>query len=359
MLLEQHECIILIIFSFFIQIFLYPSLIKLFLLWQNGGQPIRDDGPKSHIIKAGTPTMGGIGIIFTVIITTIIYMLFYNKSVNNSLIWACIFILSSYGLIGFIDDYIKIKYRNSYGISGKSRLITQFILALISILFMKISILDISDSFLNKIIYYIINIYKHHNYVNFPFNIKINLGIFYYFFAAIVIVGAANATNLTDGLDGLVSVPLIINFAYFSLISCGIIKYSNINHDLLNISSISYLSCICIGSCLGFLWYNAHPAKIFMGDVGSLSLGGISGMIAVSLNIEILFFFASGLFVIEALSVIIQVVYYRIYKKRIFLMAPIHHHYEKSGLTESQIVIRFWILSLIFPLFSFILFNYK
>ena len=297
--------------------------------------PIRDDGPGDHIIKKiGTPTMGGLVILIGIILSAVMW-----SDLNNIYILFSLYILISFGLLGFLDDYKKIKNNNSTGLSFRFKLFTQIILSIIGISFLT---------------YYLE--YQELTYLYFPFikDLFINLSWFFIPFSVFVIVGASNAVNLTDGLDGLATVPVILVASCFAFISyvAGNIIFS----DYLQITYIEgtgEISIFCgaiIGSCLGFLWFNAPPAKIFMGDTGSLSLGGSLGAIGIMTKHEIVLAITGGLFVLEAFSVIVQVVSYKLTGKRVFKMAPIHHHFEKKGWPESTVVIRFWIISIILAL---------
>ena len=297
--------------------------------------PIRDDGPGDHIIKKiGTPTMGGLVILIGIILSVVMW-----SDLGNIYILFSLYILISFGLLGALDDYKKIKNNNSSGVSFKFKLFTQIILSLIGISFLT---------------YYLE--YQELRNLYFPFfkDLFINLGWFFIPFSVFIIVGASNAVNLTDGLDGLATVPVILVAACFAFISyvAGNIIFS----DYLQITYIEgtgEIAIFCgaiIGSCLGFLWFNAPPAKIFMGDTGSLSLGGSLGAIGIITKHEIVLAITGGLFVLEALSVIVQVISYKLTGKRVFEMAPIHHHFEKKGWAESTIVIRFWIISIILAL---------
>ena len=294
--------------------------------------PIRDDGPEEHIIKKiGTPTMGGAIILFGLIVSVLCW-----GDLSNINILFCLYIAISFGLLGALDDYKKIKHRNSLGISSKLKIILQILLAIIGVIFFTF-LVDNQE---------ITNLY-------FPFfkNLIINLGWFFFPFAVFVIVGSSNAVNLTDGLDGLATVPVILVAACFAFISyvTGNIVFA----DYLQIPYIEgtgEISIFCgaiIGSCLGFLWFNAPPAKIFMGDTGSLSLGGSLGAVGIITKHEIVLAITGGLFVLEAVSVMVQVISFKLTGKRIFKMAPIHHHFEKKGWPESTVVIRFWIISII------------
>ena len=316
-------------------IFLIGSpLIKYFSKKQITG-PIRQDGPIDHIIKkSGTPTMGGLMILIGIITSTLMW-----ADLNNIYIWIVLFVCTSFGLLGFIDDYLKIKFKNSSGINAKLKFLGQFFVSLVTIL---------------VLIYFtdhetISNLY-------FPFfkNLVLHMGLFFIPFGIFVIIGSSNAVNLTDGLDGLATVPVMLVALSFSLI-CYLVgntifaNYLQIQY----IPEVGELSVFCgsiVGSCLGFLWYNAPPAKIFMGDTGSLSLGGSVASVAIIAKHEIVLAIIGGLFVLETASVIIQVVSYKLTGKRVFKMAPIHHHFEKKGWAESTVVIRFWIISIILAL---------
>ena len=294
--------------------------------------PIRGDGPEDHIVKKiGTPTMGGVIILFGLLISVLLW-----ADLSNINILFCIYITVSFGLLGAFDDFKKIKYSNSSGISSKLKIILQILLAVIGVsLFVYYA--DFQD---------MTNLY-------FPFfkNLIINLGWFFIPFSIFVIIGSSNAVNLTDGLDGLATVPVILVAACFAFISyvTGNIVFSNYL-QIPYIEGTGEISIFCgaiIGSCLGFLWFNAPPAKIFMGDTGSLSLGGSLGAIGIITKHEIVLAITGGLFVLEAVSVMVQVISFKLTGKRIFKMAPIHHHFEKKGWPESTVVIRFWIISII------------
>ncbi len=294
--------------------------------------PIRDDGPSDHIIKKiGTPTMGGVIILIGVLISVLMW-----GDLKNIYIIFCLYIVLSFGLLGAFDDFKKIKNGNSSGISSRLKLTVQIILAVLGMFFL--------TWFVE---------YEELRNLYFPFfkNLMINLGWFFIPFSVFVIVGSSNAVNLTDGLDGLATVPVILVAGCFAFISyvTGNIVFS----DYLQITYIEdtgEIAIFCgaiIGACLGFLWFNAPPAKIFMGDTGSLSLGGSLGAVGIITKHEIVLAITGGLFVLEAFSVMVQVISYKLTGKRIFKMAPIHHHFEKKGWPESTVVIRFWIISII------------
>jgi phospho-N-acetylmuramoyl-pentapeptide-transferase len=299
------------------------------------GQPIRECGPESHLItKKGTPTMGGIMILLAIVISTLLW-----ADISNIFVWIVLLVTVFFGFIGFLDDYAKLTKKSHIGVRGKTKLMLEIGIALIAAYFIS-AYSPVARS----------------THLALPFfkNLLINLFIFYYLFAAFVIVGASNAVNLTDGLDGLAIVPVMIAVCCFGLISylVGNFKYSEylqIHH----IPSSGELSVICgaiLGAGLGFLWYNAPPAQVFMGDTGSLSLGAALGSMAVITKHEIVLAIIGGLFVMETLSVMIQVAYFKRTGKRVFLMSPIHHHFEKKGWSEPKVVIRFWIIAVIFAL---------
>ena len=320
------------IFTSMFVVFLVGNPLISFFSSRQIHDPIREDGPSHHIIKKiGTPTMGGLIILLGVFSGILLW-----GDLTNTYNWFLIYIAGSFGLLGAYDDYKKIKFNNSSGVSSKFKITLQIILALIGI-----SIL------------YFYNQSSELENLYFPFfkNLVINLGWFFIPFYLFVIVGSSNAVNLTDGLDGLATVPVILVaacFAFISYVSGNIIfsDYLQIPY----IQGVGEASIFCgsiIGACLGFLWFNAPPAKIFMGDTGSLSLGGSLGAIGIITKHEIVLAIIGGLFVLEAISVIVQVISFKITGKRIFKMAPIHHHFEKKGWPESTVVIRFWIISII------------
>ncbi|MBD1157101.1 phospho-N-acetylmuramoyl-pentapeptide-transferase [Pelagibacterales bacterium SAG-MED20] len=294
--------------------------------------PIREDGPTDHIVKKiGTPTMGGVLILLGLFSGILLW-----GDLSNYYIWFLLFIVSAFGLLGAFDDYQKIRYKNSSGISFKFKIISQILIAVIGILMLS----HFSQNEELKNLY-------------FPFfkNLIINLGWFFIPFSVFIIVGSSNAVNLTDGLDGLATVPVILVascFAFISYVTGNIVfsEYLQIPY----IQGMGEVSIFCgsiIGACLGFLWFNAPPAKIFMGDTGSLALGGSLGAVGIITKHEIVLAITGGLFVLEAVSVIVQVLSFKLTGKRVFRMAPIHHHFEKKGWAESTVVIRFWIISII------------
>jgi phospho-N-acetylmuramoyl-pentapeptide-transferase len=294
--------------------------------------PIRTDGPSDHIVKKiGTPTMGGVLILLGLFSGILLW-----GDLSSGYIWFLLFIVSSFGILGAYDDYKKIKFKNSSGISFKFKIISQILIATIGIILFRY-FYDYEE---------LTNLY-------FPFmkDLIINLGWFFIPFSVFIIVGSSNAVNLTDGLDGLATVPVILVAGCFAFISyvTGNIVFSDYL-QIPYIHGVGEVSVFCgsiIGACLGFLWFNAPPAKIFMGDTGSLALGGSLGAIGIITKHEIVLAITGGLFVLEATSVIVQVVSYKLTGKRVFKMAPIHHHFEKKGWAESTVVIRFWIISII------------
>ena len=310
-------------------------LINLLRRKQKKGQPIRSDGPESHILnKAGTPTMGGALILGAILVSTLLWARW-----DNGFVWMVLFVTYAYGAVGFADDYVKVVGQNSKGVSSRIRLGAGIVIALIaSVWAMYLHPAELSG------------------YLAFPVfkDALLNLSYLFIPFAVLVIVGAANAVNLTDGLDGLAIMPVMIAGGALGVIAYAVgrtdfTEYLDV-HYVAGTGEITIFVAALIGGGLGFLWYNAPPAAVFMGDTGSLALGGALGAIAVATKHEIVLAIVGGLFVVEALSVIIQVLYYKRTKKRVFLMAPIHHHFEKQGWAEPQIVIRFWIISLILAL---------
>jgi len=295
-------------------------------------QVIRTDGPESHLKKAGTPTMGGVMILAGIIIPTLLW-----ADLTNSYIWLALFITAGYGIIGFVDDYKKVVEKNPKGLSPRQKMFWQALLAL-------------------SVGAYLYSSTGFSTQLFFPFFKRLHpeLWIFFIPFAALVIVGASNAVNLTDGLDGLAIGPVAINAGTYMLFTyiAGNAKYSSYL-QIPYVPGAGELAVLCgamVGAGLGFLWYNSYPAEVFMGDVGSLSLGGALGTLAVLTKQEILLVIVGGIFVIEALSVIFQVGSYKYRGKRIFRMAPIHHHFERLGWAEPTIVIRFWIISVMLAL---------
>jgi phospho-N-acetylmuramoyl-pentapeptide-transferase len=311
-----------------------PRMIRWLKAKQKEGQPIRSDGPETHFAKAGTPTMGGLMILISVTISTLLW-----ADLASPLVWLALFVMVGYGLIGFGDDYLKLTKRNVKGLSGRRKILAQIAIGLIVTI---------------GVIYTLPPNLDTHVAIPFFKNMFIDLGWFFIPWALFVIIGSSNAVNLTDGLDGLAIVPVAICAACFGLICylVGRVDYA----DYLNISHVpgtGELAILCgalIGGALGFLWYNAPPAQIFMGDTGSLAMGGLLGTLAVMTKHELVLAIIGGLFVVETVSVIIQVVSFKLTGKRVFAMAPLHHHFEKKGWSEPTIVIRFWIIAFILAL---------
>ncbi|HZY53605.1 MAG TPA: phospho-N-acetylmuramoyl-pentapeptide-transferase [Reyranella sp.] len=317
-------------------VFLFGQpIIDTLRLKQGKGQPIREDGPASHLVtKKGTPTMGGLMILSGLLVSTLLW-----ANPRNPYVWVVLGVTLCFGLIGFYDDYLKVTKQSHKGFSGRTRLIAEAVIALAAcVVLTQLGRAPISTS------------------IVFPFfkDLVFNLGVWFVIVGAFIIVGAGNAVNLTDGLDGLAIVPVMIAAATFGLISyiVGNALFSEYL-QLHFVSGTGELSVLCgamIGAGLGFLWFNAPPASIFMGDTGSLALGGLLGTTAVAIKHEIVLAIVGGLFVLEAVSVIVQVVSFKLTGKRVFKMAPIHHHYEQMGWTEPQIVIRFWIVAVVLAL---------
>lgn len=306
-------------------------LIEVLRKRQGKGQPIRDDGPEGHFVKAGTPTMGGLLIVGALVTATLLW-----ARLDNPFVWLVLFVTLSFAVIGFADDYAKVSKQNTKGVPGKLRLGLGILIAVIAAYWAaQFHPVDLKGQLA-------LPVFK---------DTLLNLGIFYIPFSVCVIVGAANAVNLTDGLDGLAIMPVMIAGSTLGVIAYAVgrvdvTEYLDV-HYVPGTGEILVFSAALFGGGLGFLWYNAPPAAVFMGDTGSLALGGALGAIAIVTKHELVLAIVGGLFVVEALSVIIQVLYFKSTGKRVFLMAPIHHHFEKKGWAEPQIVIRFWIISLI------------
>lgn len=301
---------------------------------QKGGQPIRGDGPESHLLKAGTPTMGGVMIMISAGISILLW-----ADLSNPYIWIVSFVMVGFGLIGMADDYAKLTSRSHKGVSGKIRLLLEFSIALIAVLaYMRYT----TDGFDTGLA------------IPFMKDYLLPLGLFFIPFSLLVIVGASNAVNLTDGLDGLAIVPVMIAAGCFGLISylAGNAVFSNYLgiHFVPGTGELAIICGALIGAGMGFLWFNAPPAMVFMGDTGSLPMGAGLGSIAMITKHELVLVIIGGLFVLETLSVIIQVVSFKLTGKRVFRMAPIHHHFEKKGWSEPTVVIRFWIIAMILAL---------
>ncbi|MBI5112674.1 MAG: phospho-N-acetylmuramoyl-pentapeptide-transferase [Rhodovulum sp.] len=317
-------------------VFLFgPTIIKLLRVKQGKGQPIRADGPKSHLVtKVGTPTMGGLMILSGLVVSTVLW-----ANPANPYVWVVLGVTLGFGMIGFYDDYLKVTKQTHAGFSGKTRLALETLIAVMACF----ALANLGRAPLTTSL-------------AFPFvkDLVVDLGWFFLAFGAFIIVGAGNAVNLTDGLDGLAIVPVMIAAASFGGISWVVGNAVFADYLQLNfVPGAGELAVLCsaiLGAGLGFLWFNAPPASVFMGDTGSLALGGMLGAVAVVTKHEVVLGIIGGLFVLEAVSVIVQVVSFKLTGKRVFKMAPLHHHFEQLGWTEPQIVIRFWIISVVLAL---------
>ena len=324
-------CLTALVVSFLIG----PPLIRWLRSLQRNGQPIRPDGPARHLVeKQGTPTMGGVMILGALVISTLLW-----ADLRNGFVWAVLFVTIGYGALGFADDYLKLTHGNSRGLPGRAKLVGQAVLGLVAAWWMSTLMRGpLGDAVA-------VPVFK---------EVLIPLSYAFPLFGALVMMGASNAVNLTDGLDGLAIVPTIIVAGVFALIAY--LVGNRIFADYLQLHPVpgaGELGVFCaalIGAGLGFLWYNAPPAAVFMGDTGSLALGGALGAIAVATKHEIVLAIVGGLFVVETASVIVQVFWFKRTGRRVFLMAPLHHHFEKKGWAEPTIVIRFWIISMILAL---------
>jgi phospho-N-acetylmuramoyl-pentapeptide-transferase len=316
--------------AFLLGLIIGPRFINMLRVRQGKGQPIRDDGPQTHLAKVGTPTMGGLMILTSIIVSMLLWM-----ELSNSYVWACLVVMAGFGIVGFLDDYDKVTKRSTKGVSGKVRLLAEFAIAGVAV-----------------------GLIVHQSggklYIPFYNGPVADLGYWYILFGAFVIVAFGNAVNLTDGLDGLATMPVIIASLAFMLIAylVGNAKYAAYLGVpfILGAGDLAILCGAIIGAGLAFLWFNAPPAAVFMGDTGSLALGGTLGAIAVVAHHEFVLAIIGGLFVVEAMSVIIQVFWFKRTGKRIFRMAPIHHHFEQLGWPESTVVVRFWIVAFVLAL---------
>lgn len=324
-----------ILTALFVSFILGPRIISLLKIKQGRGQPIRSDGPQRHIIeKQGTPTMGGLMILASTFIATLLW-----ADLSNLYVWAVLFVMLGFGAIGFYDDFLKVTKASTRGFSGKARLLMEFLIAAVAVgCFMYIGEKPLSMQ------------------LAFPFfkDVLLYMGPFFIIVGVFVVVGAGNAVNITDGLDGLAIMPVMIAAASFGFIvylvgNAVFASYLQL-HFVKGTGELAVLCGALVGAGLGFLWYNAPPAMIFMGDTGSLALGGTLGAIAVAVKHEIVLGIIGGLFVLETASVIVQVISFKMTGKRVFAMAPLHHHYEQKGWKEPTIVIRFWIIAIVLAL---------
>jgi phospho-N-acetylmuramoyl-pentapeptide-transferase len=337
--------------ALFMGMIIGPAIIKQLRDFQIG-QYIREEGPKGHQKKAGTPTMGGVLITIAIIVPTLLW-----ADLSNTYIWLAIFSTIAFGAIGFADDYIKVVRKRNLGLTGRTKLVLQFLAAgFVGVALVTLTatrqysthlMVPFFKQFRPDLVIDSLRHYPHVWWLAF---------IPFVFFVMLVLVGASNAVNLTDGLDGLAIGCTVIAAGALTVLTylSGHALFSEYL-ELQKMPQVAEVTVFCgamVGSSIGFLWYNAHPAEIFMGDVGSLALGGAIGTVAVIIKQELLLPFIGGIFVLEALSVIIQVASYKLRKKRVFKMAPLHHHFELVGWSESKIIIRFWILALIFALFA-------
>lgn len=341
-----------ILTAMFLSFVIGPYLISK-LSHKQVGQQIRNDGPASHLSKAGTPTMGGVLIIFCLIISVLLW-----AKLNNPYIWSAIFVTTSFGLIGMLDDILKISRRSSQGLRAASKIKLQLLAALLISTFLSMNYLSAfwPFSFFQPWVGTIFPTYDSALYFPFIKEPIYFLGIIYFFFIILVLIGSSNAVNITDGLDGLAIGPIMIAMLTF-LILCyasghvKIAEYLNIPY----IAGSGELAIVCgtvFGASLGFLWYNTYPAQVFMGDVGSLSLGGLLGLLAIVTKNEFLLVLIGGIFVLETLSVMIQVSSFKLSGHRVFRMAPLHHHFELKGWAEPKVIVRFWIISIILSLIA-------
>ncbi|MCA1023370.1 phospho-N-acetylmuramoyl-pentapeptide-transferase [Halobacillus litoralis] len=316
--MNEYILLLTMVLSFAITVVISPMIIP-FLRRLKFGQSIRDEGPESHQKKSGTPTMGGVMIIVSVVITTLISSYWFNPDTGNIQLFLVLFVLVGYGLLGFLDDYIKVALKRNLGLTSKQKMLGQIIIALV--------------------VYLILRRSDFPTYISVPgTSIDVDLGWGYALLILFMLVGASNAVNLTDGLDGLLAGTAAIAFGAF-----GILAWTG----QLNVE-VTIFSLAIVGALLGFLVFNAHPAKVFMGDTGSLALGGAIAMIAILTKMELILVVVGGVFVLETLSVIIQVISFKTTGKRVFKMSPLHHHYELKGWSEWRVVTTFWAVGLIF-----------
>jgi phospho-N-acetylmuramoyl-pentapeptide-transferase len=310
-------------------------IIRWLRSFQRGGQPIRDDGPERHLVeKKGTPTMGGVMILLALVVSTLLW-----SDLRSGMVWAVLVVTVGYGALGFADDWLKVTKRNSKGVSGRMKLAVQAAIGLLAAVWITALMPGPLATTLA---------------VPFFKEVLVPFGILFPLVGMLVMMGASNAVNLTDGLDGLAIVPVMIAAAVFALIAYLVgnrifADYLQL-HYVAGTGELAVFASALIGAALGFLWFNAPPAAVFMGDTGSLSLGGALGALAVATKHEIVLAIVGGLFVVETVSVMIQVFWFKRTGRRVFLMAPLHHHFEKKGWAEPTIVIRFWIIAMILAL---------
>lgn len=320
--------------AFFLSLMMGPAMIRWLKSLQGAGQPIRNDGPETHLKKVGTPTMGGLMILLSVTISTVLWAL-----PTNPYVWLALLVMVGFGSLGFVDDYLKLTKRNTDGLSGRLKLVGQAVVSLVATC---------------GIVHFLPENIGTSVAIPFFKNFFIPLGIFFFFWSMLVMIGASNAVNLTDGLDGLAIVPVAIAAACFGLIAYLVGRVDFAEYlQIPYIPGTAELAILCgalVGGAMGFLWFNAPPAMIFMGDTGSLAMGGVLGTIAIMVKHELVLAIVGGVFVMETVSVIVQVLSFKLRGKRVFLMAPIHHHYEKKGWSESTVVIRFWIIAILLAL---------
>ena len=320
--------------ALFLSFLLGPGIIRWLRSRQPEGQPIRDDGPQSHMVKRGTPTMGGVLILLAISIATLLW-----ADLGNGYIWSVLVVTIGYGMVGFADDYLKLTRRSSRGLSGKVKLLLLVAVGLVTVYWIRHLTPEPLASGLA---------------IPFLKDVLLPLGIFFVPWALLVLVGSSNAVNLTDGLDGLAIMPALITAACFALIAymAGNFVFSNYLqiHFVRGAGELAVFCGALVGAGLGFLWFNAPPATVFMGDTGSLAIGGALGAVSVVTKHEFVLAIIGGLFVLETVSVIVQVISFRLTGKRVFRMAPLHHHFERKGWAEPTIVIRFWIIALVLAL---------
>ena len=324
------RAIFAVITALAVALFLGPKVIRKLRQYQIG-QSIREDGPKSHLSKAGTPTMGGVLILLSISVSTLLW-----GNLENKYVWLTLLTTLAFGVIGWVDDYRKVIEKNSRGLPGRWKYFWQSVLAIVAIIYMYCTAPSTAETSL------IIPFFK---------DFILDLGIFYIVLSYFVIVGASNAVNLTDGLDGLAILPTVMVGAALGLCAyfAGNVNYSEYLSIpyVVGAGELVIFSGALVGAGVGFLWFNTYPAQVFMGDVGSLALGAALGTMAVITRQEIIFFIMGGIFVAETMSVILQVGSFKLTGKRIFRMAPLHHHYELKGWPEPRVIVRFWIITLL------------